>query len=116
MDEFIRALRHIRANDGELPPTLNSIQHKNELGKSGVADEVVQIMRQEAEQSLVNNQDSDIVLCLVDGFLLYADPGVVNELDIRLLVRAPYEKLKERREARSGYVTIEGTLSLPFGE
>jgi len=114
MQEFINALRHIRENNGELPPTLNSIQDKNEVGKSGVPEEVVKIMRQEAgEQNLGN---SETVLCLVDGFLLYSDPAVVDELDIRLLVRAPYEKLKARREARSGYVTIEGTLINPIRE
>jgi nicotinamide/nicotinate riboside kinase len=110
MEAFISALRHVRNNNGELPPTLNSIQDKNELGESGVSAEVVQIMREEAAgQSLVNK---DTILCLVDGFLLYSDPGVVRELDIRFLVRAPYEKLKARREARSGYVTLEGKLSV----
>lgn len=108
MDEFINALQHIRNNDGQLPPTFNSIQDKNELGKSGVPEEVVQIMRNEAAEQSLMRDGTDTILCLVDGFLLYSDPGVIKELDIRLLVRAPYEKLKARREARSGYVTIEG--------
>ena len=112
MEDFIKALKYIRTNNGQLPPTLNSIQDKNEIGKSSVPDEVVRILRKEViEQSLVKAQNTDIILCLVDGFLLYSDPGVVSELDIRLLVRAPYEKLKARREARSGYVTLEGTPS-----
>ena len=111
MDEFVKALQYIRSNNGQLPPTLNSIQDNNELGESGVPEEVVQIMGKEAmEQSLVKDGTTDIVLCLVDGFLLYSDPGVIQELDLRLLVRAPYEKLKARREARSGYVTLEGNL------
>src|SRR2546423_7688226 len=111
MDEFIKALQYIRSNDGQLPPTLNSIQDGNELGESGVPDEVVQKMGNEAvEQSLLRDGTTDTILCLVDGFLLYSDPGVIDELDLRLLVRAPYDKLKARREARSGYVTLEGNL------
>lgn len=111
MDEFIKALQYIRNNNGQLPPTLNSIQDRNELRESGVPDEVVQIMGKEAvERSLVGDGTTETILCLVDGFLLYSDPGVIEELDIRLLVRAPYGKLKARREARSGYVTLEGIL------
>jgi len=114
MTAFIDAMRYIRENDGQFPPTLESKEDQNELGQSGVPDNVVQTMREEVVKgNLVNQEDTDLLLCFVDGFLLYSDPSVVNELDIRLLVRAPYEKLKARREARSGYVTIDGdSLSL----
>ena len=107
-------MRYIRENDGQFPPTLDSKEDQNELGQSGVPDNVVQTMREEVVKgNLVNREDTDLLLCFVDGFLLYSDPNVVNELDIRLLVRAPYEILKARREARSGYVTIDGnSLSL----
>lgn len=116
MEAFINALQYIRNNDGELPPNFVSIQDRNGIGESGVSDEIVQIMRKEAvEQRLVDGQNTETVLCLVDGFLLYSDPGVVRELDIRFLVRAPYEKLKARREARSGYATIEGTRPIAIG-
>jgi nicotinamide/nicotinate riboside kinase len=109
MDEFVKAMQYIRSHDGEFPPTLDSIQDKNTAGHSGVPDAVVKIMQDEVvKENLVNRNNKEILLCLVDGFLLYSDPIVVKELDIRLLVRAPYEKLKTRREARSGYVTIEG--------
>src|SRR5271170_191828 len=111
MTAFVDALKYIRTHDGKFPPTLNSIQDQNELGNSGVPDHVVEIMKEDVVKgNLVKRGDEDIVLCLVDGFLLYADAAVVKELDIRLLVRSPYEKLKARREARSGYVTLEGKL------
>ena len=111
MDAFVEAMRYIRSHDGDLPPTLNSIQDKNELGQSGIPDEVVQMMQTEVVKGdLVKRNSAEIALCLVDGFLLYSDSAVIKELDIRLLVRAPYEKLKARRDARSGYVTIEGAL------
>jgi nicotinamide/nicotinate riboside kinase len=114
MTAFIDVIRYIRRNDGQFPPTLESKEDQNELGQSGVPDNVVQTMREKViKGNLVNREDTDLLLCFVDGFLLYSDPSVVRELDIRLLVRAPYEKLKARREARNGYVTIEGnSLSL----
>jgi len=112
MSGFVDTLRYIRDNDGQFPPTLDSKEDRNGLGPVRVQDHVVEIMRDEVvKNDLVKHGDTDILLSLVDGFLLYSDKSVINELDIRLLVRAPYEKLKERREARSGYVTIEGTIT-----
>ena len=112
MTAFVAALQFVREHDGRLPPTLNSIQDKIEAGVVAVSDDVVQVMREEiVRANLVERGDKDIILCFVDGFLLYSDTAVVKELDLRLLVRAPYEKLKARREARSGYVTIEGTIN-----
>jgi nicotinamide/nicotinate riboside kinase len=109
MNAFIEALQYIHANEGKLPPSLKSKEDQNALGHSGVPGHVVEIMKEDVEKgNLVKRKDQDVVLCLVDGFLLYVDPSVVKELDLRLLVRAPYDKLKARREARSGYVTIDG--------
>jgi nicotinamide/nicotinate riboside kinase len=111
MQNFVDAMRYIRAHHGELPPSLSSIQTKFDLGDSGVPEEVIQIMRDRIiQQNLVERGESEIVLCLVDGFLLYPDPTVVSALDIKLLVRAPHEKLQARREARNGYVTLEGSI------
>jgi len=109
MSAFVDAIRYIRGNEGKFPPTLDSREDQNEIGPSGVPDEVVQIMQTDVVASnLVSPGDTEIIVVLIDGFLLYNDPSVVNQLDVSLLVRAPYEKLKERREARSGYVTLEG--------
>jgi nicotinamide/nicotinate riboside kinase len=111
MTAFIDAMRYIRENEGQFPPTLDSKEDQNELGPSGVPDHIVQIMRESVlKQDLVKRGETDVLLCFVDGFLLYSDPDVAKELDIRLLVRAPYENLKARREARSGYVTIDGVF------
>lgn len=56
-------------------------------------------------------------LCLLDGFLLYAPSmaALQPHLDVKLFVRASYAKAKARREARDGYVTIEGFWSDPPG-
>ncbi|KAI8902769.1 P-loop containing nucleoside triphosphate hydrolase protein [Globomyces pollinis-pini] len=48
-------------------------------------------------------------LYLVDGFLLYTDDTIINQFDIDIFLTAPFEILKNRRESRTGYVTIEGS-------
>ena len=112
MTAFTDAIHYIRNNEGRFPPTLHSKEDQNELGQSGVSDHVLKIMHEEAvKENLVKREDSEILVCFVDGFLLYSHAKVFNELDICLLVRAPYETLKARREARNGYVTIDGNIS-----
>jgi nicotinamide/nicotinate riboside kinase len=113
---FVNTMQYIRAHKGQFPPGLESKEDQNELGESGVSDEIVKMMAEEmANNPLMKRKDEDIVLCLVDGFLLYLREDAIRELDIRLLIRAPYEKLKARREARTGYVTLDGMpLPLPL--
>lgn len=56
-------------------------------------------------------------LVVVDGFLLLG-PSVstIRELfDVRILLRSGYEDSKRRREARSGYATLEGWWQDPPG-
>jgi len=48
-----------------------------------------------------------VVWGLVDGFLLYWDQEIVDTLDAKILLRVPYDVLKERRSERSGYATAE---------
>jgi nicotinamide/nicotinate riboside kinase len=58
-----------------------------------------------------------IRLCIFDGFLLYS-PSMAEiqpEIDIKLFLRVSYAKAKARREARSGYVTLEGFWEDPPG-
>ena len=110
MAALISAIRYIRDHEGQFPPTLDSKEDENELGQSGVPCHVVQMMHEKSvEGNLIKRDETDLVLCFVDGLLLYTDPAVIEELDIRLLLRAPYEKLKARRQARSGYVTLDGS-------
>ncbi|KAK6360352.1 ribosylnicotinamide kinase [Orbilia blumenaviensis] len=55
---------------------------------------------------------------IVDGFLIFGK-GVPEELkeefDIKLMIRTPYEKAKQRREDRAGYTTMEGFWQDPPG-
>jgi len=56
-----------------------------------------------------NGEENEWSFLFVDGFLLYVNQDIIDELDIKLFVKAKYETLKHRRENRAGYITIEGT-------
>lgn len=44
---------------------------------------------------------------LVDGFMVYNSPELTSRFDLKLFIRAPYEVLKARRNARPGYQTLD---------
>jgi len=50
-------------------------------------------------------QGEQVVWAMVDGFLLYWYPEVVQALDVRIFLRIPYDALKQRRHERQGYHT-----------
>ncbi|KAM7194077.1 P-loop containing nucleoside triphosphate hydrolase protein [Rhypophila sp. PSN 637] len=59
-------------------------------------------------------------LCLLDGFLLYSPhllpPQIISSLlDIKLFLLVSKQKATKRREARDGYVTLEGFWTDPPG-
>jgi nicotinamide/nicotinate riboside kinase len=56
-------------------------------------------------------------LCVFDGFLLYSHSlaPIQSKIDIKLFLRVSSAKAKARRDARSGYVTLEGFWEDPPG-
>lgn len=54
-------------------------------------------------------------ICIVDGFMLYQNRTLLGLIDIPILLRGSFPKLRERRYARSGYVTQEGFWQDPEG-
>jgi nicotinamide/nicotinate riboside kinase len=56
-------------------------------------------------------------ICLLDGFLLYTPSvqPVMEGLDIKLFLLVSRAKATARREARDGYVTLEGFWKDPPG-
>ncbi|KAH7319661.1 nicotinamide riboside kinase 1 [Stachybotrys elegans] len=108
------ALAYIRQN-ASFPPTLESKEDQNSVGKCPVSDSA--IARAKAKVSARASSLPAARLCILDGFLLYP-PSMAPlkpSLDVKLLVRASYEKAKARRQARDGYVTIEGFWADPPG-
>ncbi|CAI2166280.1 17371_t:CDS:2 [Funneliformis geosporum] len=110
-ESFVRTLCHLRTT-GTLPPTFFSKENKNERIEvesvelnnlvTELSDRVMNLLKEFGEKK------DEWSFLFVDGFLLYVDQDVINELDIKLFVKTKREILKRRREARSGYVTMEG--------
>ncbi|ORY75440.1 P-loop containing nucleoside triphosphate hydrolase protein [Protomyces lactucae-debilis] len=68
-------------------------------------------------ESLLHNDKIafDEHILVVDGFMLYYDEGLIDLFDIAFLVRGTHSVLKQRREARTSYATLEGTWQDPPG-
>ncbi|GFF26961.1 nicotinamide riboside kinase [Aspergillus udagawae] len=115
------ALSYVRQH-GRLPPRLKSKEDLNEASDSGVSDETIaQLQRQVSEKLqqvgpvLVGDGEKRTVV-FFEGFLLFSPPEaevrehvlrpVHEQIDVRLFLPAPYDYVKNRRERRSGYVTI----------
>jgi nicotinamide/nicotinate riboside kinase len=66
---------------------------------------------------ILENSKEPLRLCIFDGFLLYSKSmaPIQPQIDIKLFLRVSYAKAKARREARSGYVTLEGFWEDPPG-
>jgi nicotinamide/nicotinate riboside kinase len=66
---------------------------------------------------ILENSPHPLRLCIFDGFLLYSKSmaPIQPQIDVKLFLRVSYAKAKARREARSGYVTLEGFWEDPAG-
>ncbi|KAG7407363.1 Nicotinamide riboside kinase [Fusarium oxysporum f. sp. rapae] len=101
------------------PPTLDSKEDQNSLGKCPVSETSIAAQRAKVDAALGPDHPlrKNLRLCLLDGFLLYSPSmaSIKPNLDIKLFLRTTYEKAKKRREARDGYVTLEGFWADPPG-
>ncbi|KAJ5138808.1 uncharacterized protein N7515_003656 [Penicillium bovifimosum] len=115
-----QSLLYVREN-GSLPPRLRSKEDQNSATDSGVSEETVQELRSLVEGRLQGNvlqgnnvKQSTPTLAFLEGFLLFAPPNdakhilrsVHDAINLHLFLPAPYGIVKERREGRSGYVTV----------
>ncbi|KAH9015159.1 P-loop containing nucleoside triphosphate hydrolase protein [Lactarius pseudohatsudake] len=107
--EFLRTVKRT----ARIPDDHSSHDHLNEqkpiqLGESLATRCKEEISRVQKEVEAASGVR--VVWGIVDGFLLYWDPEVVDTLDARIFIRVPYDVLKERRSVRSGYATAEGSF------
>ncbi|CAD0110498.1 unnamed protein product [Aureobasidium uvarum] len=114
LDLLEQALDFIKTH-GYLPPNLESKEDKNAVGESGVDRQRVAELKKAARKQL--DVKSDVPVFIIDGFLLFSqDMRHIRELfDIKLFLRADHKTVKQRREARTGYVTLEGFWEDPPG-
>ncbi|KAM0244405.1 hypothetical protein ACHAP5_006312 [Fusarium lateritium] len=112
------SLAHIRQH-AAFPPTLDSKEDQNSVGKCPVPEATIAAQRAKVDAALGPDHPlrNNLRLCLFDGFLLYSPSmaAIKPNLDIKLFLRTTYEKAKKRREARDGYVTLEGFWADPPG-
>ena len=97
-----------------LPPDLDSKEDRNLVGESGVDRKVV---HQWKDKAMGLTHPDKLSIVIVDGFLLYSQAmeSIWSEFDLKLFLWAKYHTVKSRREARSGYVTLEGFWQDPPG-
>jgi uridine kinase len=93
-DSLEKHLPHLTLLASQLKSVLNTHSNLNSNSNSG------------SETATTTTTATKVFL--VDGFLLYHDPSISSLLDIKIFLHAPYSTLLDRRNARSGYVTLEG--------
>ncbi|KAL1591105.1 hypothetical protein WHR41_00182 [Cladosporium halotolerans] len=106
------ALKHIKAHSA-VPPDFESKEDQNSVGEVNVDGALIERLKAQA----AGLGEGGVRVAIVDGFLLYSQEmqAVRDTFDVKLFLRTDYETAKRRREARSGYVTLEGFWADPPG-
>jgi len=115
IESMKNSLEYIQKH-GEFPPSLNSKEDQNSTGPCPISDSFLTTQKDLIKTHLTTHPLTTPIFIL-DGFLLYTPSFITIQpyLDLKLLLRVSYEKAKARREARSGYVTLEGFWEDPPG-
>ncbi|VVT57749.1 uncharacterized protein SAPINGB_P005850 [Magnusiomyces paraingens] len=117
MDLLGRVLKTLKTCEGDVSfakSLYESKEETNTLGKIEVTDIELEYEKTKFIEHTRNNLP--VLYVIVDGIMLFHDPeAVLPVLDLAVLLRAQYLELKRRREARSGYVTLEGFWTDPPG-
>ncbi|KAK1776977.1 P-loop containing nucleoside triphosphate hydrolase protein [Copromyces sp. CBS 386.78] len=126
--DMTAALKHIRAT-GELPATLDSKEDLNSIGPCPLTTDFINIIKSRVADWLqpsspgyriLKSPQKPLKICILDGFLLYSPPPLLpstllSQMDIKLFLLVSKAKALQRREARDGYVTLEGFWKDPPG-
>ncbi|KAG0346125.1 ribosylnicotinamide kinase [Podila humilis] len=94
----------------EFPEGFNSLEDKNPIGSKESSTPIVQNILDTFREQIMSQipADQDTRFVIVDGFILYVNEHLCNTIDIKFYLTAPYNVLKDRRESRKGYATLEG--------
>jgi len=125
LPDLSSSLEHIRST-GNFPPDLDSKEDRNSVGECPISDAVIDELKSKvcawtrpggAGYGILDATSSPLQLYILDGFLLYSPSmaSIQPLIDVKLFLRVSYAKAKARREARSGYVTLEGFWEDPPG-
>lgn len=92
-------------------------EDQNAVGKCPVPDVTIRAMKAKVAEWIQPGNpghaifsEGNLQLCLFDGFLVYSQDmrPIMSLIDIKLFLLVSREKAIRRREARDGYVTLEG--------
>ncbi|KAK3304297.1 putative nicotinamide riboside protein [Chaetomium strumarium] len=100
------------------PPPRSSAGESNENDSQPTPQN--QDDNEEEKKKKKNRNKKNTRLCILDGFLLFSPQPqplcrVTSLLDIKLFLQVSKQKALQRREARDGYVTLEGFWKDPPG-
>ncbi|OCF61435.1 nicotinamide riboside kinase [Kwoniella mangroviensis CBS 10435] len=87
-----------------------SHDHLNKQVEVGIQEDIFTEWKDRLRR-YIDEQESkgvELVWYIVDGFVLYWDKEIVDNLDVRIFLRVPYSVLKARREERQVYVLQHG--------
>lgn len=107
-------------------PFVDSKEDQNSVGSCPASDDQISAMKAEVKAWLqpgqpghdIFNGGDPLRMCLLDGFLLYSPPDfskTMDLIDIKIFLQVTRAKATQRREARDGYVTLEGFWKDPPG-
>lgn len=108
-------------------PFVDSKEDQNSVGECPASDAKIEAQKARVLQwtqpgspghEIFCGPDNTPRMCILDGFLLYSPPklsAVMEEIDIKLFLQVSRAKASQRREARDGYVTLEGFWKDPPG-
>jgi nicotinamide/nicotinate riboside kinase len=101
--------------EGRVKEGFESKEDKNAVGNVKVDRQVLGTWEERFSGILEGSEAARIAI--IDGFLLFSDEmrEVRDLFDVRMLLRLDYDTVKRRREARMGYVTLEGFWEDPKG-
>lgn len=112
-NQFAEKIKYARSHEGKLPDGFTSNEESNvhdgsSLLSGQAADKLIEILAPFV-------QDLSAIFVIVDGFMLYWNEKVSQQLDCKITITGSYETLKSRREKRQGYHTLEGYWVDPPG-
>lgn len=107
-------------------PFVDSKEDQNSVGSCPVSEDKIAAMKAQVQTWLqpgqpghsIFNSNPRVRVCVLDGFLLYSPPAfskTMDLIDIKLFLQVSRAKATQRREARDGYVTLEGFWKDPPG-
>lgn len=100
---FRKELDHIRSSGGEISAKLIHNNNVDDLSKFNISQDTLNHLRNKYNTL----EDRGVKIVIVDGFMLFNDNEVRSKFDIKILIRSPYQQLKQRRAARNGYQTLD---------